>query len=323
MKRNKPVSENGQSIEGVLVIDKPEGISSYHVIRRVKEILSARKIGHTGTLDPLASGVLPVVINATKIIPFLDEGIKVYEGTLRLGVVTDSDDSTGRVTAETLLDELALNEDRIRSIFSRYVGKIKQIPPMFSAVKYRGKPLYSLARKGIEVERRERETEIFSLEVTAVDLPLVDFRVSCSRGTYVRVLCRQMGEAMGTGAHLCRLRRTRSGPFILEQSLTIDEFVQLAEEGRVGTRIISPRQALGSMTEIEVGREMGIRIRAGQKVSLEDMNRMEIPFPERNQRIKILEQGKVVAIAQGEVPKGNSKDPVVGKPALSLLRVFT
>lgn len=308
---------------GVLVIDKPTGISSYDVIRVVKKRLSPKKIGHTGTLDPLASGVLPVVINgATKIIPFLDERVKRYEGTLRFGMVTDSDDSTGRVLREIPLNGSVLTKERIRRVFERFVGKIKQVPPMFSAAKYHGTPLYELARRGIQVERREKEAEIFSLEIIGIDLPLVDFRVSCSRGTYVRTLSRQMGDALGVGAHLCRLRRTSSGPFSLQQSVTLEEFDKLVEAGEIEKRIIPLREALRNMPEIEIGGDLGNRIRTGGQVFQRDLKGLRMPCLERNQRVKILHQGEIVAIAKAQVRNGDLRSQILKTPALSLLRVF-
>lgn len=310
-------------VEGVLVIDKPTGISSYDVIRVVKKGLSPKKIGHTGTLDPLASGVLPVVINgATKVIPFLDERVKRYEGALRLGVVTDSDDSTGKVLREIPLNGLVPRGDRIQEVFDRFVGRIKQVPPMFSAAKYHGTPLYELARRGIQVERQEREVEIFSLKIIRIDLPLVDFRVSCSRGTYVRTLARQIGDALGLGAHLCRLRRTSSGPFSLQQSVPLTEFDRLVEAGEIEKRIISPREALRNMPEIEIGGDLGNRIRTGRQVFLRDLEGLRMPCLKRNQQVKILHEGEIVAIAEAQLGDADRRDQALETPALSLLRVF-
>lgn len=323
MKRSRFSSGNKRPVEGVLVIDKATGISSYDVIRVVKRRLSPEKIGHTGTLDPLASGVLPVVINgATKIIPFLDERVKRYEGTLRLGIVTDSDDSTGRVIKEIPLNGAVLTKDRIRRVFERFVGRIKQVPPMFSAAKHHGRPLYKLARRGIQVERREREVEIFSLEIIGIDGPLVDFRVSCSRGTYVRTLSREVGDALGVGAHLCRLRRTSSGPFSLDNSVTLAEFDRLVEGGEIDKRIITLREALGSMPEIEVGGDLGNRIRTGHQVFLRDLKGFRLPWLERNQWVKILHGGEIVAIAEAQVGDSDRRGQILEPPVLSLLRVF-
>ncbi len=322
MKRDKS-SNVRASVGGVLVIDKPTGISSYDVIRVVKKRLSPKKVGHTGTLDPLASGVLPVVMNgATRIIPFLDESVKRYEGTLRLGMVTDSDDSTGRVLGEKAVNGSVITDDRIRMTFEGFVGRIKQVPPMFSAVKRRGTPLYELARRGIEVERRPREVEIFSLEVTQIDLPLVDFRVSCSRGTYVRTLCRQMGEALSVGAHLSRLRRVRSGPFSLQHAVTLPEFERLAALREIGRRIIPIREALGGMPEIEIDADLENRIRRGCPIYRRDLEGARVPRMEREQRVKILHDGEIVAIARAQLADRELRKSAMETRALSLLRVL-
>lgn len=323
MKRNRGSSGNRKPPEGFLIVDKPTGISSYDVIRAVKKCLSPRKIGHTGTLDPLASGVLPVAINgATKVIPFLDEGIKRYEGTLRLGMVTDSDDSTGRVLKETPLNRSVVTEGRIRGAFERFVGKIKQAPPMFSAVKCHGTPLYRLARRGIKVERREREVEVFSLRITGIEFPFVDFAVSCAKGTYVRVLSRQIGEALGVGAHLCRLRRTESGLFSLAQSVTLAEFDRLVEVGEIEGRIVSVREALRSMPEIEVGVELRRRIKHGHPVSSNDLRGLRVPSLKRKQRVKLLHEGDVLAIAEAQGARRHRNEQILEPLALCLLRVF-
>ncbi len=323
MKRNRLLSSSKKSLEGVLVIDKPSGISSYDVIRVVKKRLSPKRIGHTGTLDPLASGVLPVVLNgATKIVPFLDERVKGYEGTLRLGIVTDSDDCTGRVLREIPLNESMLTEARISGVFEQFVGKIEQVPPMFSAAKYHGTPLYALARQGIQVERRAREVEVFSLRIVRIGLPLVDFRVTCSRGTYVRTLSRQLGDTLKVGAHLCRLRRTRSGPFSLEHSITLSEFDALVAAGQIESKIVPLRVALRGLPEIEIDGELGNRIRTGRQVFQRDLRGLRVPCLEKNQRVKILHQGKIVAIAEAQSCHSDIEDEVLKTPALSLLRVF-
>jgi tRNA pseudouridine55 synthase len=323
VKNSRLSSAIDTAIEGVLVIDKPTGISSYDVIRVVKKRLSPKRIGHTGTLDPLASGVLPLVMNrATRVVPFLDERVKTYEGTLRLGVVTDSDDSTGRVMREIALDESRLTGERIRGILERFMGRIKQVPPMYSAAKHNGRPLYALARRGIQIERKERDVEIFSMALLGTELPLIDFRVSCSRGTYVRTLAREIGEALEVGGTLCRLRRTRSGPFTIDQALTLEEFKKLAETDGIEERIIPLREALGNLPEIEIDCELGKRIRHGHQVLFEDLEGVPTPCFEKNQKVKILHRGDMVAIAEAREEFRDRQACGQQTPALSLLRVF-
>ena len=205
-------------IDGLLIIDKPEGMTSLEVVREVKQHLGVKRAGHIGTLDPFATGVLPIALDeGTKLIPFITDEPKEYEATLKLGEETTTDDLTGKVTASTPWE--SVSHDIIHSAFGTFRGKIRQIPPMFSAIKIEGRPLYRWARKGVEVERREREVEIFSLQVEEICLPQVQFKVSCSKGTYIRSLARDIGREIGCGAHLLQLRRVRSGPFILQQTI--------------------------------------------------------------------------------------------------------
>ena len=206
-------------MDGILVIDKPEGITSHGVVSRVKRTLGARKVGHLGTLDPIATGVLVLVIDgATKHAEALQGGPKGYEATVRLGQATDSYDREGAITSEA--DTADITEAAVREALEGFLGKQMQTPPMFSAVKKNGVALYKLARKGQVVEREAKEIEVFSIEMTAFDLPLVEFTVTASRGTYIRSICHDMGERLGVGAHLVELRRTLSGAFSIEQAIS-------------------------------------------------------------------------------------------------------
>lgn len=199
--------------------DKPAGWTSHDVVAVVKKKLGAKKVGHLGTLDPMATGVLPLVINgATRYADALGGGTKEYEVTLELGASTDTYDSSGKVTFSGPADGVTA-DDVIRAL-SAFRGRIIQKPPMYSAIKRNGVPLYKLARKGVTVEREPREVTVFSLVVTAVELPAVRFAVSCSRGTYVRSICHDLGEALGCGAHMTSLKRTGSGPFSIDEAVS-------------------------------------------------------------------------------------------------------
>lgn len=215
-------------MNGVLVVDKPAGWTSHDVVARVKGRLRAAKVGHLGTLDPAVTGVLPLVINkATRFARWIEKGVKEYEGIMTLGVETDTYDAEGQVRAER--DTTALTDDDIKRAFVPFRGPIKQVPPMYSAVKRSGRPLYTLARKGLVVERPARDVEIFDLEILDISMPNVSFKVSCSRGTYVRSLCHDVGQALGCGAHLGVLRRTSSGLFKISEAIdpTLDkEYLQ-------------------------------------------------------------------------------------------------
>lgn len=203
---------------GVLVIDKPQGWTSHDVVAHVKRKLKAKKVGHLGTLDPLATGVLVLVINgATKYSSQLDTGAKEYLTVAKLGEETDTYDREGKVAASS--DTSALTEEGIKSALESFKGRIRQVPPMYSAIKSGGTPLYKLARKGVTIEREAREIEVYSLEVLRIEIPVVEFKVLCSRGTYLRSICHDLGKLLGTGAHLQELRRTASGDFSEDEAV--------------------------------------------------------------------------------------------------------
>ncbi|MFQ5328913.1 MAG: tRNA pseudouridine(55) synthase TruB [Thermodesulfobacteriota bacterium] len=209
------------SVAGILVVDKPGGMTSHDVVARVRRVLGVKKVGHTGTLDPMATGLLPLCIGgATKIARFLEGGAKEYRATIKFGVETDSYDAEGKVVAES--DTSGVREETVIEALEQFRGKIQQIPPMYSAVKIGGTPLYKLARKGITVEREPKEVEITAIEVEEFAMPLLTMRIACSRGTYIRTLCHDLGRAVGCGAHLVALRRTRSGHFSLDDAIALD-----------------------------------------------------------------------------------------------------
>ncbi len=225
-------------MNGVLVADKPAGWTSHDVVAAVKKKLKAKKVGHLGTLDPMATGVLPLVIDgATKHAEALGRGTKEYSVTLELGSSTDTYDSSGSVTRSASVD--GVTGEAVVKALTGFVGKITQLPPMYSAVKRNGVPLYRLARKGVTVEREPREAEVFSLAVTEVAVPVVRFTAVCSRGTYIRSICHDLGELLGCGAHMTGLVRTRSGCFTLEGAVSPN----LAAE-ELAARIIPLEDAL-------------------------------------------------------------------------------
>ena len=236
---------------GFVVVDKPAGITSHDVVSRVRRIFGTRRVGHTGTLDPFATGVLPVAVNdGTKAIPFLDEGIKVYEAVMQLGVATDTLDTTGVILHEAGWDGITRSD--IADVLEKFCGPITQIPPMYSAIKRDGQPLYKLARQGQTVEREPRPVEIYSLELTAFEPPLVSFTVSCSRGTYVRTLADDIGSSLGCGAALKKLRRTASGPFSISSAVTVGQLEQAAAAGTLEQYLLSPSAALAHLPGIQV-----------------------------------------------------------------------
>lgn len=219
-------------MDGVLNIDKPRGITSHDVVQRVRRILRIKKVGHTGTLDPEATGVLPVLVGkATKISRFLINSDKEYIATMMLGIKTDTGDSKGRVISEA--SGPFPSEKEIRSVFEGFTGRIPQVPPMYSAIKVNGMPLYSLARKGIEVERKAREITVYSLDIRNIESTLITFRVHCSKGTYIRTLVSDIGDALGVGGHLVSLRRIVAGKFRIEDSVSLKELEEGYKNGNM------------------------------------------------------------------------------------------
>lgn len=216
------------SIHGVLNLNKPPKLTSRQAVDRVKRILDVKKAGHGGTLDPDATGVLLICLgDGTKLFEALQAGTKEYEGTLILGVTTDTLDANGQIIKTTETSHITPNQ--IRSVCQQFGGEIEQTPPMFSAVKHKGKPLYTLARQGIEVKRPSRRVFIESIELLSLKIPEVRFRVICSKGTYIRALAADIGTALGCGAHLSELTRTRSGVFKIEGAHTLDSLKSTPE----------------------------------------------------------------------------------------------
>ncbi len=213
------------TIDGVLLVDKAPGMTSHDVVAMVRRALRTKKVGHCGTLDPLATGLLILTIGrGTKIQDLLMSEDKEYRGTLLLGRITASQDADGETIEERPVPPLSLEE--IQGAFAKFQGDFYQTPPMVSAIKKDGVPLYKLARQGKTVEREPRFVHVYGHEILAVDLPCIEFRVSCSKGFYVRTYAHDIGETLGCGAHLSALRRTRSGRFIVDGAVTVDELRQ-------------------------------------------------------------------------------------------------
>jgi tRNA pseudouridine55 synthase len=257
-------------VNGIVVVDKPAGITSYDVVRQFKRVMPRVKIGHLGTLDPLATGVLPLLLGeGTKLVPFLETGKKVYEATLHLGVSTDTQDREGRVLRSTDVGDYDLSHQHIEAVLQHFRGRIMQRPPMYSALKHNGEPLYKLARRGEEAERALREVEIYELQVTEIDPPVLHLYIECSKGTYIRTVAHDIGEQLGCGAHLAELRRIRSGPFGLEDALAVDDIEGLAHKMKIKERMIPLSRAVGFLPAVELGEADALQIRNGQPITLD------------------------------------------------------
>lgn len=230
-------------MNGILVADKPAGWTSHDVVSFIKKRLGAKKVGHLGTLDPLATGVLPLVIDgATKYAQDFEGGKKEYITVLKLGEETDTYDSEGKVVSAG--DISGVTAEAVTKALEAFRGKIKQVPPMYSALKKNGTPLYKLARKGVTIEREAREIEIFEIELAGLSMPFATIRVLCSKGTYVRSICHDLGRSLGCGAHLTELKRILSGAFSIEEAVDIK-----SPEEELAGKVIPIEEALKRVKE--------------------------------------------------------------------------
>ena len=228
---------SGDNLDGVLLVDKAPRMTSHDVVAITRRALNTRKVGHCGTLDPLATGLLLIVIGkGTKIQDLLMSEDKEYVGTMMLGITTESQDADGKVVEEKPVP--AFSRDQIDAVFGKFHGDFYQLPPMVSAIKQAGVPLYKLARQGKTVEREPRLVHVYAHEVQAVDLPRIDFRVVCSKGFYVRTYAFDIGQELGCGAHLQSLRRTKSGRFRVEQAVSVEE-LRNGDPEEIARRILS------------------------------------------------------------------------------------
>ena len=261
----------GRPVDGILLLDKPLGVSSNQALQSVKRLYEAAKAGHTGSLDPLATGVLPLCFGeATKFSQYLLDADKAYESTFVLGTVTDTGDAEGRVLEDK--DASGVTESNVITALQAFEGDIEQIPSMFSAIKQGGQPLYKLARKGLEVERKPRSVVIKTLQLRAFrggERPEADIYLECSKGTYVRSLAEDLGRAIGCGAFVSALRRTRAGPFGIEDSMTLNALEALkgvGESGQLDTLLLPTDAALGALPLVRLSESSGFYMRQGQPV---------------------------------------------------------
>ncbi len=233
-------------LNGILIVDKPVDMTSAKVVAHVKKLLGAGKAGHAGTLDPFATGVLVCCLNdATKLCRFLLRGKKKYVGVIRLGIETDTQDFTGNIISTS--DKTGFSDKRLRQVFKQFEGAVKQLPPVYSALKHKGVPLYKLARRGKPVQKEARSIFISYIKILEINLPLIRFEVSCSAGTYIRTLCADIGAALGCGGCLKELRRIESSGFAISQALTLPEMENLHLSHKLSDRLISMSDALQYM----------------------------------------------------------------------------
>jgi len=284
---------------GFLVVDKPVGWTSHDVVDAARRWLGTRRVGHLGTLDPLATGVLPLAIReATKLVPFVGQGDKVYVGTIRLGVSTETYDGEGRVTREH--DGPLPSEAAVRAALESFVGDIEQVPPMYSSVKRHGVPLYRLARRGEEVEREARHVRIHEIRMHHYAPPEIGIEVTCSPGTYVRTLAHDLGQQLGCGAHLSGLRRTKSHPFDLSHARTPEECEALLAAGGLEATLVAPDVVL-ALPRVRLTATQARRVANGGDVPVAEA-RGELergPLPKPGDRVSALSpDGSLVAVME-------------------------
>lgn len=262
--------------DGILIIDKPIDWTSHDVVGKLRKILRTKRIGHTGTLDPFATGVLVCMIGkATRLAQFLGKDAKEYEAEIAFGFETDTGDQTGRQKEEGKRQKISVEE--IEKVLPEFRGEILQTPPMYSAKKIEGKKLYELARKGIEIEREPIKVKIHELElldeIQNSELKTQNFtiRVNCSAGTYIRTLAEDIGRKLETGAHLAELRRTRAGNFDLSKAITLEDLEKIVAENRIGEIAISMNEAVSHLPQIVLSEEEITKTRNGQKLKRENL----------------------------------------------------
>jgi tRNA pseudouridine55 synthase len=257
-----------RDVHGILLLDKPIGMTSNAALQQIKHHFAAKKAGHTGSLDPLATGMLPLCLGeATKFSQFLLEADKVYSVSARLGIKTATADGEGEIIAEREIGEIT--EHRLLEMMKKFLGEIQQIPSMYSAIKHQGRPLYELARKGIEVERKSRVVKIYDLKLLDYGVDFFNFEVRCSKGTYVRTLVEDMGEILGCGAHVSALRRLIVGPYQSEKMITLDQIAELAqqEEKTILDNFLLPiNTTVSNWPEVILSEAAAYYLRRGQAV---------------------------------------------------------
>jgi len=299
-------------VDGVLNLDKPAGMTSHDVVNAVRRILGMKRVGHAGTLDPLATGVLLVCVGqATRIVEYLMDAEKEYEGAMTLGVTTDTEDSSGQAQSET--DASTVTREQIAATLPSFAGEIMQAPPMVSAAHYQGRRLYELAREGTVVARESRPVTVKEIELLSFEPgvhPKAALRVVCSKGLYIRTLFSDIGAALGVGAHMSQLRRARIGRHVIVNAINLDRLAQLAEVGEVQDAVIQMSEALCGFPEIAISGESVEDVRHGRA----------LPVPEGldvavGPVTRLTEDGVLVALASAVASKGGA--------VLQPVKVFT
>lgn len=288
-------------IHGIINVYKEKGFTSHDVVAKLRGIVGQKKIGHTGTLDPDATGVLPVCLGkATKLCDLLTDKNKTYEAVLLLGKTTDTQDITGEVLEEKSTE--ALTEEKVREAIEGFIGDYEQIPPMYSALKVNGKKLYELAREGKVIERKARPVKILDIQILEIDLPKVRMEVSCSKGTYIRTLCHDIGEKLGCGGCMESLIRTRVSTFRIEDAKTLDEIETLKQEGKLAELLVPIDSMFPSYPKITVKDDWKAFAKNGNPLDLKMLK--EACGQDEETQVRLYdESGKFIAIYQWKEKK--------------------
>jgi tRNA pseudouridine55 synthase len=302
------------ALDGILNVDKPSGMTSHDVVDHLRRLTGVKKAGHTGTLDPGVTGVLPVCLGkATRIIRYLPDD-KAYRAEVAFGVATTTGDSFGEVVRTG--DAFALTREELLAALRHFQGTIEQVPPMTSAVRHQGKRLYELARQGLEVERKARRVVIYDLRLIdafglGTGTPRAVIELSCSAGTYVRALCADLGEKLGCGAHMSALVRTRAGSFQLEDALTLEKIAEFQRQGRLSGALVSISGALAHLPAVPVKSTAAAAVKSGNRLYPAGINgsgdEMEIDRWESGQPVRLLAGGELLAVAR-------RREDATGKP---------
>lgn len=281
-------------MNGIININKEKGYTSFDVVAKLRGILHEKKIGHTGTLDPQATGVLPVCVgHATKVCGLLTDKDKEYETVLQLGLATDTQDATGQILRDGRNDLHTLTEERVRDVIMSFVGDYEQIPPMYSALKVGGRKLCDLAREGIEVERKARLVQIYEIQIMQIQIPLITMHVHCSKGTYIRTLCDDIGVRLGVGGLMKQLVRTRVSSFALEQALTLEQVEAHRDNGTLNEILMPVDAVFEQYPALHVKKEAHKKLQNGNRLTIADLvshGSSEHVTAERGQRFRVYDE---------------------------------
>ncbi len=262
-------------MNGFLIVDKPSGVTSFSMVSLVRRLTGVRRVGHAGTLDPLASGVLPVAVGyATRFIEYMDDALKTYDAAVRFGEATDTYDAEGAVTASG--DASAVGAAAIEAALLEFVGEIAQTPPLFSAIKVAGKPLYRYAREGADVAVEPRTVYVERAALRSYDDGIAEIEVRCGKGTYIRSIAHDLGQRFGCGAHLAALRRTSSGGFRMTDARAPEVLTALASEGRLGEALLAPDRAVERRAAAILGSERSVDVACGRDIEFESVRAADL-----------------------------------------------